>query len=126
MRNAILSILIFILTITCVYFLNNSILKLCDNISSQAEDIESKITSDKMEEAYSQSLELLNFIEENNNITSIYLSHQEFDNLLDESVRLCTYLVHENATDAHTSLHLVKHSIEHIKKLQMPNFENIL
>ncbi|WP_297419865.1 DUF4363 family protein [Clostridium sp.] len=126
MRNALISVLIFITTMICVFFLNNSVLKLCDNITSQAEDIEDKINNDQMEEAYSKSLDLLNCIEENNILTSVYLSHQEFDNVLNEAVKLSTYLVHDDATEAHTSLHLVKHNTQHVKKLQMPSVENVL
>ncbi|EKQ56537.1 MULTISPECIES: DUF4363 family protein [unclassified Clostridium] len=126
MRNALLSVLIFIITMICVFFLNNSILKLCDNITSQTEDIEDKINSGQMEEAYSKSLDLLNCIEENNVLTSVYLSHQEFDTVLNEAIKLSTYLVHDDATEAHTSLHLVKHNTQHVKKLQMPSVENVL
>lgn len=125
MRNAVLSILVFIFTMTCVYFLNNSIINLCDHVKMQSEEIELKITDGRLEDAYYQSLELLNSIEEKTLITSIYLSHQEFDNLLNEAVKLSTYLVHKDATEAHTSLHLVKHNSEHIKKLQKSSLENI-
>lgn len=125
MRNAFLSILVFIFTMTCVYFLNNSIINLCDHVKMQSEEIELKITGGQLEDAYYQSLELLNSIEEKTLITSIYLSHQEFDNLLNEAVKLSTYLVHEDATEAHTSLHLVKHNSDHIKKLQKSSLENI-
>ena len=126
MRNAFLSILLFLFTMTCVYILNNSVLNLCDNIKNQSEDIELKITRGDFKEAYNQSLTLLNSIQEKNFVTSIYLSHQEFDNLLNEAVKLSTYLVHEDETEAHTSLHLLKHNTDHIKKLQLPNLENIL
>lgn len=125
MRNAMLSVIFFILTMTCVYYLNNSVINLCDSITIKAEDIELKITGGETEKAYYESLELLNSIEENNLITSLYLSHQEFDNLLNEAVKLSTYLVHEDETEAHTSLHLVKHNTDHIKKLQLPSLENI-
>lgn len=125
MRNAVLSILVFIFTMTCVYFLNNSIINLCDHVKMESEEIELKITGGELEDAYYQSLELLNSIEEKTLITSIYLSHQEFDNLLNEAVKLSTYLVHKDATEAHTSLHLVKHNSEHIKKLQKSSLENI-
>lgn len=125
MRNAVLSILLFIFTMICVYFLNTSVLNLCDNIKNQSEDIELKITSGQMEEAYNQSLRLLNTVEENNVLTSLYLSHQEFDTLLNEALKLSTYLVHEDETEAHTSLHLVKHDADHIKKLQIPSLENV-
>ncbi|EHI97818.1 hypothetical protein CDLVIII_1115 [Clostridium sp. DL-VIII] len=125
MRNAILSIFLFILTMICVYFLNNSILNLCDNIKTQTEDIELKINDGKLEDAYSESLELLNSIEEKNLLTSLYLSHQEFDNLLNEAVKLSTYLIHDDETEAHASLHLVKYNSDHLKKLQLPSIENI-
>lgn len=125
MRNAILSVLIFLLTMVCVYFLNNSILNLCDNIKAQTEDIELKIADEKLEDAYYESLELLNSIEEKNLITSLYLSHQEFDNLLNEAVKLSTYLIHNDETEAHASLHLVKYNSDHLKKLQIPSIENI-
>ena len=126
MRNAILSVLLFLSIMICVFFLNNSIINLCNDIKTQAEDIELKITGGKIEDAYYQSLELLNSIEEKNLITSIYLSHQEFDNLLNEALKLSTYLVHEDETEAHASLHLVKYNADHIKKLQIPTLENIL
>jgi hypothetical protein len=125
MRNAILSVLIFLLTMVCVYFLNNSILTLCDSIKAQTEDIELKITDEKLEDAYYESLELLNSIEEKNLITSLYLSHQEFDNLLNEAVKLSTYLIHDDETEAHASLHLVKYNSDHLKKLQIPSIENV-
>ena len=126
MKNAILSILLFLFTMTCVYFLNNSILNLCDDITKQAEDIELKITGGELEKAYSESLELLNSIEKKNFVTSIYLSHQEFDNLINEAVKLSTYILHEDESEAHASLHLLKFNTDHIKKLQIPTLENIL
>lgn len=126
MRNALISVVLFILTMICVYFLNNSVLTLCDSIETKSEDIELEITAGKYEEAYNKSLQLLNSIQEKNVLTSIYLSHQEFDNLLNEAVKLSTYLVHEDDTEAHTSLHLLKHNTEHLKKLQIPSLENIL
>lgn len=126
MRNALLSVLLFLSIMICVFFLNNSIINLCNDIQKQTESIELKITAAEMEEAYYESLKLLNSIEEKNLITSLYLSHQEFDNLLNEALKLSTYLAHENETEAHASLHLVKYNADHIKKLQIPTLENIL
>jgi hypothetical protein len=110
----------------CVYILNSSILALCDDIKLETENIELEITAGEYEEAYDKSLQLLNLIGEKNLLTSIYLSHQEFDNLLNEAVKLSTYLVHGDEIEAHASLHLLKHNTEHLKKLQIPSLENIL
>jgi uncharacterized protein (DUF849 family) len=110
----------------CVDILNNSVLALCDNIKMQSEDIELEITAGQNEEAYYKSLQLLNTIQEKNIITSIYLSHQEFDNLINEAVKLSTYLVHDDKTEADASLHLLKYNTEHLKKLQIPSLTNII
>ena len=126
MRNAILSVLLFLSIMICVFFLNNSVINLCNQIETQSEDIELKISGGELEDAYYQSLELLNCIQEKNFVTSIYLSHQEFDNLLNESLKLSTYLDHNDETEAHASLHLVKYNADHIKKLQIPTLENVL
>ncbi|MDR3595986.1 DUF4363 family protein [Clostridium sp.] len=126
MKNAILSILIFLFTMVCVDILNNSVLALCDNIKMQSEDIELEITAGQNEEAYYKSLQLLNTIQEKNIITSIYLSHQEFDNLINEAVKLSTYLIHDDKTEADASLHLLKYNTEHLKKLQIPSLTNII
>ena len=126
MRNAILSILLFLSIMIVVFFLNNSVINLCNDIKTQCEDIELKMGDGKIQEAYHESLELLNSIEEKNLVTSIYLSHQEFDNLLNEALKLSTYLIHEDETEAHASLHLVKYNADHIKKLQIPTLENII
>jgi hypothetical protein len=109
-----------------VLLLNNSIINLCNDIKLQSENIELKLANSEFNDAYYQSLELLNLINEKNLLTSIYLSHQEFDNLLNEALKLSTYLSHEDETEAHASLHLVKYNADHIKKLQMLNLENIL
>ena len=126
MRNALLSVLFFFSIMIGVYFLNNSVISLCTNIKNQCEDIELKMADGKIQEAYYDSLELLNSIEEKNLVTSIYLSHQEFDNLLNEALKLSTYLIHEDETEAHASLHLVKYNADHIRKLQIPTLENII
>ena len=126
MRNAILSVLLFLSIMICVFFLNNSVINLCNQIETQSEDIELEIKGGNLEVAYYKSLELLNSIEEKNLVTSIYLSHQEFDNLLNESLKLSTYLDHNDETEAHASLHLVKYNADHIKKLQIPTLENVL
>ena len=58
MRNAILSILLFLSIMIGVLFLNNSILNLCNDIKTQCEDIELKIADGNIQDAYSKSLEL--------------------------------------------------------------------
>lgn len=125
MRNAIISIILFIGLMLGIYFLNNSILDLCTEIQTQTDQIEFVMNQNDFETAYSLSVELLNSIQSKNFITSIYLNHQEFDNLINESVRLCVYIIYEDESEAHTSLHLLKYNTDHIRNLQLLKLENI-
>lgn len=126
MRNALLSVLLFTVIMVFVYFFNTSIINLCDNIKMQADEIEFTLEQHDFEESYTQSLELLNSIQNKNFVTSIYLSHQDFDNLINEALKLSTYIIYENETEAHTCINLLRCSTEHIRQLQMPSLENVL
>lgn len=126
MRNALISIILFICVMIFVLFFNMSLIKLCDNIEFQSEKIEVTLTKGNFQDAYVQSIELLNLIQNNNFLTSIYVSHQDFDSLNDEAVKLSIYTTYRDYSQAHASLHSVKCSAQHIKKLQVPSLENIL
>ncbi len=126
MKNAIISVVLFVSVMICVYFLNTSLIRLCDDIQYKSQEIEYNITNENFDAAYAQSLELLEAINNNNFITSLYVSHQSFDNLLDEAIRVSLYTMYEEAPDANSALHLLKYNAKHIKELQIPSFENIL
>lgn len=125
MRNAIISIVIFFSLLICVFFLNNAILNLCDDIKDKTNEIELELLNNK-DIAYEKSKELLNFLNDHDLITSIYVNHQDFDTLKNETVKLCIYISHDSFTDAHASLNLIKTEAETVKHLQKPGIDNIL
>ena len=126
MKNAIISIILFITVMASVFFLNKSLINLCDSIEKKSEELEITLTNGDFETAYLQSLELLSLIEENNFITSVYVNHQDFDSLTDEAVKLSIYATYEDYAESHASLHAMKYNAKHIKRLQIPTLENIL
>ena len=126
MKNAIISIILFITVMASVFFLNKSLINLCDSIEKKSEELEISLTNGDFETAYLQSLELLSLIEENNFITSVYVNHQDFDSLTDEAVKLSIYATYEDYAQSHASLHAMKYNAKHIKRLQIPTLENIL
>ncbi|MBW6411315.1 DUF4363 family protein [Clostridium weizhouense] len=126
MKNVIFSILLFFSILILVYFSNNSLIKLCDNISTLAEDIEITLIKGEIEDAYIQSIDLLNLIHQDGFITSIYVNHQEFDNLVNDTVKLSVYLSHKDIPDANSTLHTLKYNTQNLKKLQKPTLKNIL
>ena len=125
MRNAILSILLFIVIMFVVFFFNKSVLTLCDNIQATTDEISLLLENNDFENSYTLSLELLNSIESKHAITSTYLNHSDFDDLVNESVKLSLYILNEDIIEAQTSLNLVKYNTRHIKALQIPSIENI-
>lgn len=126
MKNAMISIILFITVMTSIFFLNKSLLNLCDTIEKKSEELEITLTNGDFKTAYSQSLELLNLIEDNNFITSVYVNHQDFDSLNDEAIKLSIYATYEDYAQSHASLHAMKYNARHIKRLQIPTLENIL
>ena len=126
MKNVKISILLFLFIMVFIYFANVSILKLCYKIENVTEEIELNIIEGKTEDAYIKSIELVDLIQNKNFITSIYLSHQEVDILITDSAKLSVYLSHNDISEANATLHSLKYNSRNMRKLQIPNLENIL
>lgn len=126
MKNVRASILLFLFIMIFVYFANVSILKLCDNIENVTEDIELNVIEGKNEDAYIKSIELIDMIQNKNFITSVYISHQEVDILVTDAAKLSVYLSHNDTSEANATLHALKYNSRNMRKLQIPNLENIL
>ncbi|MGN0143838.1 MAG: DUF4363 family protein, partial [Clostridium sp.] len=92
MRNAIISIAIFLGLLIGIFFLNSSVVNLCDSIKNKTDDMEIILLNEDYDEAYEKSIELLEYLQENDFIPSIYTSHQDFDAIRHESARLCVYI----------------------------------
>ena len=45
--------------------------------------------------------------------------------MLNEALKLTVYIENDDPSESEASLHLLKSSTEHMKKLQVPNIENI-
>ena len=125
MRNTIISILIFFGLLAFVYYADNSLQRLCYDISSSSEEIEFLISSDNWDAAYSKTIDVINEIKANDMITSIYLNHTDFDNLLNEAIKLSLYVRSEDSTESNVSVNLLKSSADIIFNLHKANIQNI-
>lgn len=126
MKNAIISVIVFLSLLISVFFLNNSVLNLCNEIKYKTDEIELILLNNDKQTAYDKSLELLDFLQKNDLITSIYVNHQDFDSLKSEAIKLCVYISHDDITEANASLHVIKYNAETVKHLQKPGLDNIL
>lgn len=125
MKNAIISVFLFIGLMLGVYFLDNSISKLCMCIFDKCNEIEDILLTDNFEDSYLLSRELLDCLNSDKFITSIYLNHQEFDTLVNEAVKLCIYIENNDVSEAQASLHIVKYNTQNINDLQRASIANI-
>ena len=125
MRNTIISILIFFGLLAFVYYADNSLQRLCYDISSSSEEIEFLISNDNWDAAYLKTIDVINEIKANDMVTSIYLNHTDFDNLLNEAIKLSLYVRSEDSTESNVSVNLLKSSADIIFNLHKANIQNI-
>ncbi|EMU55706.1 MULTISPECIES: DUF4363 family protein [Clostridium] len=125
MKNAIISVIIFFGLLIGIFFLNNSVIDLCDSIKYKTDDMEVILLNEDYDEAYDKAVELLSYLQENDFIASIYTNHQDFDALRHEAVRLCLYISKNDIGEAYSSLHFIKYSAQTIKHLQSVTLGNI-
>lgn len=126
MRNVIISIILFFSLFGLVFFANNHLIEFCGNIVNSCEKIEDLIESDKYDEAYNASVDLLFYMQEQAFISTIYINHTEVDSLVNQTVALTVQIKCRSESDALSTLHIIKYTSTMIKCLQSPNIRNIL
>lgn len=126
MRNALISIFLFLAIMCSLFFFNKSVINLCDNIINKSNEINNSLLEDDLERSYYLSIDLKNTLESKSAITSIYLNHTDFDNLINEVIKLSIYILNEDRSEAMTSLNLLQANAQHLRNLQIPKLENVL
>jgi hypothetical protein len=125
MKSTLISISIFVSLLCFVFFANNSLNKLCDTITESSEEIEELLTNKEWDKAYSYTDEVISLIEENQLLSSVYVNHNDFDNLMDEAVELSLYVGCRDYTESIVAVNSLKNFAKNIKHLHEPNIENI-
>lgn len=125
MKNAIISVIVFVCLMISIFFFNRAILNLCNDIKYKTDEIEFILLNNDKQAAYDKSLELLSFLQDNDFITSIYVNHQDFDAIRNEAVKLSIYISYDDIAEANASLHIIKYSTYTVKHLQKPGLNNI-
>ncbi|MBU5454124.1 DUF4363 family protein [Caproiciproducens sp. MSJ-32] len=126
MKNTIISIILFVLLVTGLTYINNKFTNLCSDLIDKSNEIEKLLDKKELDTAYTKSLELLEYINSKDFIPSIYLNHIDYDDLINECLKLCVYIKREDIAEASASLDLIEFSCEHLIKIQKINLKNIL
>ncbi|WP_300261947.1 DUF4363 family protein [Clostridium sp.] len=126
MKNTIISSLIFFLLLISVLFFNSKLIDVCDKVNDYSNKIENSLNKGDFYKAYEESLILSNFLEENYVSLSLYINHEQLDNLSKEILSLTQYIKTEDDSNALSSVHIIKSYTKHIKDIHKVNIGNIL
>lgn len=126
MKNTLISSLIFFLLLGSVLFFDNKLIDVCDMVNDYSNTIENSLSKEDWNKAYKESLNLSNLLEENYVSLSLYINHEQLDNLSKEILSLTQYIKAEDASNSLSSVHIIKSYTKHIKDIQKVNIGNIL
>lgn len=125
MKNIILTIILFLLLVSSLFFLNNKFIYICDELRLKGSEIEILLDNNQTDIAYDKSLELLNFLDYQSIISSVYLNHADYDTLINEALKTCIYIKNDDLSEAQASIHLVVFTSDHLKEMHKINIKNI-
>lgn len=125
MRNTLIAILIFSSLLGFVYYANYSLLNLCEDVITSSDEIEILIEEGNFEEAHKNSNILMELIEKHGLLTSVYIDHNDFDNLQDEALQLSIYTSCKDTTESLISVGTLKNSALNLICLHKTNIKNI-
>lgn len=125
MKNVIISLILFLAVMGFMLFANSKLIQLCNDISTESAQIEELLNAKKWDESYAASVKLLNKLEEDGTVSSVYINHTEVDALIDNTVKLTVLIKCKDESESLSTLHVIKYNAERIKELQYPSLENI-
>lgn len=126
MKNTIISFIIFFIVLGFVFIGNNNLNSLCDDSLRLSNEIEILINNNQWNEALEKSIALKKVMSSGFRKVSVYINHQDIDNLNTETVKLISVIEIRNLPSVLSCLDNIKCFSEYIKELQQINIINIL
>lgn len=125
MRNLIISVFIFITMLIAIFFSTQYLSRICSNLTKTSSDLEDQITSGKWKEAYDTTMKLTSKWQNYCNKLSVFVDHEEIDNIDNELWRLTQFTKCENKDESLACLHALKFFISHISNMEKISLQNI-
>lgn len=126
MKNIIISFIIFIAMLITMLFSVKYLGCICYNLESKCITLENYVDKEDWNKAYSYSLIVLNKWDKYSHTMSIFVHHQEIDDINMEISKMNQQIKCENKAEALASIHTVKFLVKHIINLEKVNIENLL
>jgi len=125
MKNLLISVVIFLTMITAIFFSTTYLSRTCANLIKTTATLEAQITNEKWEDAYNTSMELTSKWMDYCTKLSIFVDHEEIDNIDNELWKLSQYTKCKNKDESLAGVHVIKFFINHITNMEKINLQNI-
>lgn len=125
MKNILISFALFILLIISMILSINYLDTTCKSLLVVNDKIETSINSSSWDEAYAYSLKFKENWDKSAKYVSVFISHEEIDNIYDELWRLTQYTKTKNDEDSLASVHVIKYLLNHIVNMEQINIQNL-
>lgn len=126
MKNTVISFIIFFIVFVFVFIGNKNLNSLCDNCLKLSPEIAASVNNNNWDEALEKSIELKSIMSAGFDKVSIYINHQDIDNLNTEIVKLISVIKIKDLPSILSCLDNIRCLAEYIKELQQINLTNIL
>ena len=125
MRNLLISVAIFMTMIVAIFFSTQYLSNICSDLLKTSSTLEKQITAEKWKDAYDTSMELTSKWKNYCTKLSVFVDHEEIDNVDGELWKLSQYTKCANNEESLASLHVIKFFIGHITNMEKISMQNI-
>ncbi|MEW9094403.1 MAG: DUF4363 family protein [Clostridiaceae bacterium] len=125
MKNIFISFFIFFCMIVGIVFSLNTLDKIYGDLDNLNSKLEQSIEKEDWEDANLLINEISEKWHEHCNELSIFLNHNEIDNINSELSKLTQYVKYNNKEESMASLYVVKFFFQHTLDLEKISYQNI-
>ncbi len=125
MRNIVIAFILFLILIAFMVTSTNKTHDFLNEIIETCDNLEELINDENWETAYDIANKFHKKIDKKTSEMSLYLNHQQVDDITHELYGLTQYIKEKEKADSLAGVHSVKHSAKVVRELQKFSLENI-
>lgn len=125
MKKIIVSLSIFVVMIIGMIFSIQYLNKVCKDLEDISSSIETYINEDNMNKAYETSLSLTKKWKKYSESISIFVNHQEIDNIETELSKIPQYIKEDSKEESLASVRVLAFFLNHVKNMEKITIQNI-
>lgn len=126
MKNFTISLCMFLIMLILIFISIKKINTFCENYILETKKLENLLNEERWDSAYNMSVEFVEDWKESSKFISIFVHHQEIDNINNALLELTQYIKFEDKTEALAKVHFIKFILTHLIDLEKITLQNIL